>query len=66
MTDAEIVEQLRKFFELKGWPVLRVAADRLEQLNGALLNISLMDCYTREGEEPVHEMIIRQAQEAIK
>ena len=66
MTDAEIVEQLRKFFELKGWPVLRVAADRLEQLNGVVLNISLMDCYTREGEEPVHEMIIRQAQEAIK
>ena len=66
MTDAEIVEQLRKFFQVKGWPVLLEAADRLEKLNGVLLNISLMDCYTREGEEPVHEMMIRQAQEAIK
>ena len=30
MTDAEIVEQLRKFFQMKGWSVLREAADRLE------------------------------------
>jgi hypothetical protein len=66
MTDAEIITQLRKFFELKGWPVLRDAADRLEQLNGVLLNISLMDCYTREGEEPAHEMMIRQAKKALE
>jgi hypothetical protein len=66
MTDAEIITQLRSFFQMKGWAVLRDAADRLEKLNGVLLNISLMDCYTREGEEPVHEMMIRQAQEAIK
>lgn len=66
MTDAEIVEQLRKFFQMKGWPVLREAADRLESLNGVLLNMAYMDCNTRDGEESVHEMMIRQAQEAIK
>jgi hypothetical protein len=66
MTDPEIIDQLRKFFELKGWPVLREAADRLEQLNGVLLNMAYMDCHTRDGEEPVSEMMIRQAQEAIK
>ena len=32
MTDAEIIAQLRSFHELKGWPVLREAADRLEKL----------------------------------
>jgi hypothetical protein len=66
MTDAEIVEQLRKFFQIKGWPVLRDAADRLEQLNGVLLNMAYMDCHTRDGEEPAHEMMIRQAQKVIK
>lgn len=30
MTDAELIDQLRKFFQMKGWPVLREAADRLE------------------------------------
>jgi hypothetical protein len=30
MTDAEIITQLRSFFQMKGWPVLREAADRLE------------------------------------
>ena len=33
MTDTDIIDQLRKFFEIKGWPVLREAADRLEQLS---------------------------------
>ena len=66
MTDPEIIDQLRAFFRMKGWAVLREAADRLESLNGVLLNMAYMDCHTREGEEPVHEMIIRQAQKAIK
>ena len=34
MTDAEIIAQLRSFHELKGWPVLRLAAERLEKLTG--------------------------------
>lgn len=33
MTDAEIITQLRTFHGMKGWPVLREAADRLERLN---------------------------------
>ena len=28
--------------------------------------MAYMDCHTRDGEEPVHEMMTRQAQEAIK
>lgn len=66
MTDDEIVAQLRSFHGLKGWPVLREAADRIDAMNGALLNISLMDCYTREGEEPIHELMMRLAAEAAK
>jgi len=37
MTDAEIITQLRSFFQMKGWPVLREAADRLEYFMGAKL-----------------------------
>ena len=61
MTDAEIITQLRNLHKLKGWPALRDAADRLEAMGGTLLNIALMDCYTRDGEEPIHELMMRQA-----
>lgn len=65
MTDAEIVAQLRSFHQLKGWPVLREAADKLEAMERVLLNISLMDCDVREGEEPIHELMMRQASQAV-
>lgn len=40
--------------------------DRVRELEAALLNIALMDCYTREGEEPIHMLMMRLASDALK
>ncbi len=37
---------------------------RLEKLEAALLSIELMDVYTREGEDPAHEVMRKIAREA--
>lgn len=64
MTNEELVERLRVWFRMKGDLALKEAAERLERLDSALLNIALMDCYTREGEEPIHLLMMRLADEA--
>jgi len=39
--------------------------ERVARLEGCLLNIAYMDCHTREGEEPVHELMMRLALECL-
>lgn len=44
---------------------LRQAADEIDRLHSALRGIACMDCYTREGEEPAHLLMMRLAKEAL-
>ena len=39
---------------------------RVEALEAVLRNIAYMDCYTREGEEPIHLLMMRQAKAALQ
>ena len=36
-----------------------------ERMKAALLHITVMDCYTRDGEEPVHLVMMRLARQAL-
>ena len=36
-----------------------------ERMKAALLHIATMDCYTRDGEEPVHLVMMRLALQAL-
>lgn len=45
--------------------IVEEAATEIERLRGVLRHIAVMDVYTRDGEEPIHELMRRLAWEAI-